>query len=51
MKEEELRKQGVRISERIEAKKHHANAARHESKPTNFTQAVNSTEAKEWQKL
>lgn len=48
LKDEKLREQGVRRSGRIEAKKHQANAAKHISIPTSFTQAKNSTEAKKW---
>lgn len=51
IREEKLREQGVRRSGRVEAKKHQANAANHITIPTNFTQAMNSTEAKEWHEV
>lgn len=50
LREERLREQGVRRSGRIEEKKHQANAAKHISIPATYTQAVNSTNAKEWHK-
>ncbi|KAG7196797.1 hypothetical protein KM043_018803 [Ampulex compressa] len=47
IREERLREQGVRRSERIENKKQQANTAKHVLIPTNFTQASNSAEAEE----
>lgn len=48
IREEKLREQGVRRSERIETRKHQANVVKHITIPWNFTQAMDSTKAKEW---
>ncbi|KAG7198048.1 hypothetical protein KM043_018220 [Ampulex compressa] len=50
IREERLREQGVRRSERIGNKKQQANTAKHVLIPMNFTQASNSAEAEEWNK-